>query len=68
MSAYTLTAELGSVKTTRTFDQVNDEAATMQAIGFIMDEAHLHQKGPWALGKIVLTNARGKILQEMEAK
>ena len=68
MSKYTLTAELGSVTSTRTFEQINDEAATIQAIGFIMDEAHLHQKGPWALGKIVLKNSRGKVLQEMEAK
>lgn len=68
MSKYTLTAELGSVTSTKTFEQVNDAAATMQAIDFIMDEAHLQQKGPWALGKIVLKNSRGKVLQEMEAK
>lgn len=68
MKQYKLTAELGSITSTRTFEQVNDEAATMQAIGFIMDEANLHQKGPWALGRIVLTDPRGKVLQEMEAK
>lgn len=68
MSKYTLTAELGSVTSTRTFEQVNDEAAVFDAINFIMDEAHLRQKGPWALGKIVLADSRGKVLQEMEAK
>jgi hypothetical protein len=68
MSKYTLTAELGSVTSTRTFTQVSDEAATFEAIGFIMDEAHLQQTGPWAKGKIVLMNSRGKVLQEMAAK
>lgn len=68
MSIYTLTAELGSVKSVRRFKQVNDAAATMQAIDFIMDEAHLHQDGPWAKGRIVLADSRGKVLQEMDAK
>lgn len=68
MKNYTLTAELGSVKATRTFTQVNDDAATFEAINFIMDEAHLAKNGPWALGRIVLMNQRGKVLQEMEAK
>jgi hypothetical protein len=68
MSKYTLTAELGSVTSTRTFEQVSDEAATFDAINFIMDEAHLKQTGPWAKGKIVLMNSRGKVLQEMAAK
>jgi hypothetical protein len=68
MSQYTLTAELGSVKSTRTFEQINDAAATMEAIGFIMDEAHLHQNGPWAKGNIKLMDPRGKVLQEMDAK
>jgi hypothetical protein len=65
---YTVTAELGSIKSTRTFEQVNDDAAAMQAVNFIMDEAHLHQNGPWALGRIVLANAKGKTIYEMEAK
>ena len=65
---YTLTAELGSVKSTRTFEQVSDAAAMFEAIGFIMDEAHLHQKGPWAIGRIVLANSKGKVLHEMESK
>jgi hypothetical protein len=68
MSRYTLTAELGSITSTRTFEQVNDAAATLQAIDFIMDEAHLQQTGPWAKGRIVLMNSRGKVLQEMDAK
>jgi hypothetical protein len=65
---YTLTAELGSVKSTRTFQQVGDDAATFEAIGFIMDEAHLHQNSPWAIGRIVLANSKGKVLHEMESK
>jgi len=65
---YTLTAELGSVKSTRTFEQVSDEAATFDAINFIMDEAHLKQNGPWAKGHIMLVNSKGEVLQKMEAK
>lgn len=65
---YTLTAELGSVKCTRTFEQVNDDAAAMEAVGFVLDEAHMHPKGPWALGEINLMNAKGRILQHMDAK
>jgi hypothetical protein len=68
MSRYTLTAELGSVTSTRTFEQANDAGAVFDAINFIMDEAHLQQTGPWAKGKIVLMNSRGKVLQEMDAK
>ena len=68
MSRYTLTAELNSVTSTRTFEQVNDEAAVFDAINFIMDEAHLQQTGTWAKGKIVLMNSRGKVLQEIAAK
>jgi len=68
MSKYTLTAELGSITSVRTFEQVNDKGAVFDAINFIMDEAHLQQSGPWAKGKIVLMNSRGKVLQEMDAK
>lgn len=68
MGKYTLTAELGSVTSTRTFEQVNDAGAVFDAISFIMDEAHQQQTGPWAKGKIVLMNSRGKVLQEMDAK
>jgi hypothetical protein len=68
MSQYTLTAELGSVTSTRTFEQINDAAATFEAIHFIMDEANTHQSGPWAKGRIVLMDPRGRILQEMDAK
>lgn len=68
MSKYTLTAELGSVTSTRTFEQVNDKGAVFDAINFIMDEAHLQQSGPWAKGRIVLADSRGRVIQEMDAK
>lgn len=65
---YTLTAELGSIKSTRTFQQGNDVGAMWEAMNFILDEGNLHQTGPWALGHIVLANAKGKTLHEMPAK
>lgn len=65
---YTVSAELGAITCSKTFEQVNDEAAMFEAMGFVLDEAHLDQKGPWALGRIVLANAKGKVLHEMAAK
>lgn len=68
MKTYKLTAELGSVTVTRTFEAAADDVAAIDSVFFIMDEAHRGQSGPWAKGRITLTNARGKILQEMAAK
>ena len=70
MKTYKLTAELGSVTTTKTFGATNDEAATVDAVFMILDEAGRgrSKKNPWAIGRITLTDSRGKVLQEMEAK
>jgi hypothetical protein len=68
MKTYKLTAELGSVTTTRTFQAAGDDAAAMDSIFFIMDEAYRQKSGPWAKGQIQLTNSRGKVLQQMGAK
>ena len=65
---YTLTAELDSVTCTKTFHADNNEQAAFSAIAHILDEAHENKKSPWALGHIILSNSRGKVLQEMAAK
>jgi len=65
---YKLTATLENKVATRGIMAVDDADATFAAINYIMDAAYKNQTGPWALGKIALTNENGELIQEMEAK
>ena len=66
--SYTLEAVLDTTITEVILDATSDEEAVMDAIGVIMDNAYADKSGPWALGKITLTDPSGNILQSMAAK
>jgi hypothetical protein len=46
----------------------NDEDATMDAIGVIMDNAYSDKEGPWAVGAITLIDPNGNVIHTMAAK
>lgn len=68
LKPYTLKAKLNGKTNTKTVWAGNDEVATLEAIGHIMNKAYQDTKSSWAIGEIVLTNDNGDILQTMEAK
>ena len=65
---YQLTAMLNSKGEDYLFEASSDDAATMDAIGVIMDNAYADKTGPWALGAITLTDPEGNVIHTMAAK
>lgn len=77
---YHLTATLGDEIDTYDFNEPDPDfgpdveawrhlGATATAIREVMNRAYADREGPWALGKIVLTDTlTGEVMREMEAK
>jgi hypothetical protein len=73
MNTYTLSARLDTMFEVLDIEAINDEYATIDAVGTIMTKAY-HQGNPtpqqrlWARGAITFRNSAGEILREMEAQ
>jgi hypothetical protein len=68
MSSYQLTATLDDKTVLTSFIADDDADAMMEAIYYIMDEAYNDKLGPWAKGRIELTDPNGDTINTMEAK
>jgi hypothetical protein len=67
MPSYTLTAKYGGEVETVIIASRDDDYATLDAIGEIMNRAY-PDVALWARGEITLANARGDIINTMPAK
>jgi hypothetical protein len=65
---YTLTATLDGITSRKSLRAFSDEEAMSDAIHKILAYAHVAQTGPWAKGRIELTDPNGYIIEVMEAK
>ena len=68
MTTYYLTAELDKELEKELVIADCDNEATLMAIDVIMSRAFLNKAGAWAIGKITLSDSKGKTLREMPAK
>jgi len=68
MSAYLLSADLDGKVEMKMLAAEDAEQAMMEAIPMILDYAFQDQTGPWAIGRILLTDNGGNVVAEMEAK
>lgn len=68
MSVYLLSADLDERVEMKMLAAEDAEQAMMEAITLILDYAFEDQTGPWAIGRILLTDNGGNVVAEMEAK
>ena len=68
MGVYLLSAELDEKVEMKMLAAEDAEQAMMEAIPIILDYAFQDQTGPWAIGRILLTDNGGNVVAEMEAK
>jgi len=66
--SYRLEANLGTTIAEVILSAENDEEATMDAIGVIMDNAYADKQGVWAKGAITLIDPDGNVIHTMDAK
>lgn len=68
MSVYLLSADLDERVEMKMLAAEDAEQAMMEAIPLILDYAFADQTGPWAIGRILLTDNGGNVVAEMDAK
>lgn len=67
MNTYILTATKNGRTLTTTYRDTDDIAAIYTAASIVLNKAHRHPAGPWAIGRIELMRG-DEVLQVMEEK